>query len=134
MAKKVMILPCSGIGKPAGEIGRQASYQVVRSLRPDITDIVCLARLMIDDEDAIGVVRDSMVITLDGCPDECSRKNVERMGKNVDCALHVDLLLQEHPELHPEGILNLGADGMKLVDFMADQVAAHVDRLLEECE
>ncbi|MEN6460397.1 MAG: putative zinc-binding protein [Syntrophomonas sp.] len=134
MAKKVMILPCSGIGKPAGEIGRQATYQVVRSLRPNKTDIACLGRLMIGDEETIGLVRDNYVITLDGCPDDCALKNVERVGKRVDCSLHVALLLDEHPELHPEGILKLGADGIKLVDFMADQVAAHVDWLIKESD
>lgn len=134
MAKKVMILPCSGIGKPAGEIGRQAAYQVVRRLRPNHTDIACLGRLMIDDQETIGMVRDNWVITLDGCPDDCARKNVERVGKTVDCALHVAILLEEHPELRPEGILQLGADGIKLVDLMADQVAAHVDWLIEEGE
>ena len=134
MAKKVMILPCSGIGKPAGEIGRQASYQVVRSLRPGKTEFACLGRLMIDDEETVSQVRDNYVITLDGCPDDCARKNVERIGKNVDCALHVAPLLEEHPELRPEGILKLGADGLKLVDLMADQLVAHVDWLLEEGE
>lgn len=134
MAKKVMILPCSGIGKPAGEIGRQAAYRIVRGLRPDHTDIACLGRLMIDDEETIGLVRNNFVITLDGCPDGCARKSVERLGRKVDCALQVAILLDEHPELHPEGILELGADGMKLVDLMADQTAAHVDWLIEEGE
>lgn len=132
MAKKIMILPCSGIGKAAGEIGRQAAYEVVRNLRPQQTDIACLARLMIDDEETTDLVRSSYVITLDGCPDDCARKNVERVGRKVDCSVHVADLLTEHPELHPAGILNLGEQGMQLVELLAQELAAQVDLLSAE--
>ncbi len=134
MAKKVLILPCSGIGKTSGEIGRQAAYQIVKSLRADNTEIACLGRLMIGDPETVCTVRNNFIITLDGCPDDCARKSVERIGENVDCALHVASLLDDHPELHPEGILKLGQDGKRLVELMADQVAAHVDWLIEEGE
>jgi len=129
MAKKVMVMPCSGIGKPTGEIGRQAAYSVTRQLRPDKAEIACLARLVIDDPDTIAAIKDNFVITLDGCPDDCARKNVERFGKTVDYAIHVADLLEEHPDLHPTGILNIGKDGFVLVDLMADQVVAQVDEL-----
>lgn len=132
MAKKVMILPCSGIGKPAGEIGRQAAYEVVRTLRPNQTGITCLARLMIDDEETINLVRSNYVITLDGCPDDCARKNVERVRNNVDGSVHVADLLEEHPELHPSGILRIGEDGMRLVELLAGQLAEQVDQLTAE--
>ncbi|MEQ8201108.1 MAG: putative zinc-binding protein [Syntrophomonadaceae bacterium] len=132
MLQKVMILPCSGIGKPTGEIGRQAAYRAVRQLRPDKTGITCLARLVIDDPETIDLIRANYVITLDGCPDDCARKNVERFGKMVDCPIHVADLLEQHPDLHPLGILNLGEDGLKLVELMADHVAARVDEFTGE--
>lgn len=129
MAKKVMVLPCSGIGKPTGEIGRQAAYSVTRQLRPEKTGLACLARLVIDDPETMAAVKDNYVITLDGCPDDCARKNVERCGKSADYTLHVADLLEEYPDLHPAGILNIGADGFALVKLMADRVATQVDEL-----
>jgi len=130
MDRKVVILPCSGIGKPTGEIGRQAAYHVVRQLRPEKTGMVCLARLVVEDPAAIALLQDNYVITLDGCPDDCAQKNVERLGKSVDCALHVADLLDQHPDLHPTGIVNLGDDGLKLVQLMTDQVVTQVDQMI----
>jgi len=44
-AKKVIVIPCSGIGKAYGSVGREAMYQVVEQLRPDSADTVCLSLL-----------------------------------------------------------------------------------------
>lgn len=132
MDRKVMVLPCSGIGKPSGEIGRQAAFQVTRQLKPETTEMACLARLVIDDPETIDLIRNNLVITLDGCSDDCAKKNVERFGKTVDGSIHVADLLAAHPELHPLGILNLGDDGVKLVDLLAAELAAQVDRLSTE--
>lgn len=132
MVKKVMVFPCSGIGKPSGEIGRQASYCVAGQLRPEKTQMACLARLVIDDPETAHLLYSNYVITLDGCPDNCARRNVERFGKTVDYAFQVADLLVQHPDLHPPGILNLGDDGRKLVELMAAQIAAKVDELIAE--
>jgi len=129
MAKLAVIVPCSGIGKPTGEIGRQAAYEVAYKLRPDQARIECLARLMLDDPEMIDLVKGNNVITLDGCPDDCARKNVERLGKQVDQVVHVADLLEEHPELMPQGILQLGESGWQLVHMLAERVAAQVDEL-----
>jgi len=131
MSKKVIILPCSGIGKPAGEIGRQAAYQA-RQLMPEKVEMSCLARLMIDDPETIELVRNNYVITLDGCPEDCAQKNVERLGKAVDYSIHVTDLLEEHPDLHPLGILNLGDAGLQLAECLAQQLAAQVNILTAE--
>ncbi len=131
MTKKVVVLPCSGIGKPTGEIGRQAAYTACRA-RPDGTGMACLGRLVIDDPEIISMVRDNFVITLDGCPDDCARKNVERFGKSVDSSIHVADLLERYPDLQPQGILKLGDDGRKLVKLLSEQIAAEIDKLIGE--
>ena len=46
MGKKVVVLPCSGIGKAYGEIGRQAAYTLAEDLRPEDVATACLARLI----------------------------------------------------------------------------------------
>ena len=44
--KKVIIVPCSGVGKPFGTITREAAYQVTEEDRPERTQIVPLSLLV----------------------------------------------------------------------------------------
>ena len=128
MAKKIVIMPCSGIGKAYGEIGRQAAYQVAES-RPEVVENACLARLMIDDLETEEQIMNNYVITVDGCAKDCAKKNVEKVGKTVDKAMRTIDVFKDHRDLKPEGVVNLGEPGMKLADFLAEKLAAEVDRL-----
>jgi uncharacterized metal-binding protein len=129
MGKKVVLLPCSGIGKPLGEIGRQAIYELIQDLRPDDVTTTCLARLMIDDPATKALVKENIVITVDGCPQDCARKNVEFTGKKADKALRVIEIFKENPGLKPQGILELGDDGFKLVHVLAKKLNEEIDCL-----
>ena len=42
---KVVIVPCSGIGKSYGTVTREAAYDVVEDLRPDETQPVSYTHL-----------------------------------------------------------------------------------------
>jgi uncharacterized metal-binding protein len=79
--KKILVRPCSGIGKAYGEIGRQAVYELAEDLKPGQVDTLCLGRLMIRDPDALKRMEDSFVITVDGCAKDCALKNVGSQGK-----------------------------------------------------
>lgn len=127
MGKKVVLLPCSGIGKAFGEMGRQAIYELIEDLRPENVTTTCLARLMIDDPETKALVKDNIVITMDGCPQDCARKNVEFTGKTVDRALRVIEALKENPGLKPQGILELGEGGFKLVHILAERLNEEID-------
>ena len=50
---RVLVIPCSGIGKVQGLLSREATYFVVDELAPDETDILCLALLVKGDADAV---------------------------------------------------------------------------------
>jgi len=132
MEKKVVVLPCSGIGKAYGEIGRQAVYQLAEDLRPEEVTTICLARLMIDDPDARGLVRDNFVITVDGCAHDCARKTVESTGKRVDRALRVIDTYKEHRDLKPQGVLELGEPGLKLAHILAERLEEEVDCMMRK--
>lgn len=127
MKKKVVILPCSGIGKAYGEIGRQAIYELIEDLRNEDITTTCLARLMIDDPETQALVRDNMVVTVDGCARDCARKNVEITGKKVDSALRVIEVFKDNRDLKPQGILELGEDGFKLVHLLAQKLNEKID-------
>ncbi len=122
MTKRIVILPCSGIGKAYGEIGRQAVYEATEDLRPEEVTTTCLARLMIDDPETKALVNENTVVTLDGCAQDCARKNVESSGKKVDRALRVIEVFKQNRDLKPHGILELGEPGFKLVHILAKRL------------
>jgi uncharacterized metal-binding protein len=132
MEKKVVVLPCSGIGKAFGEIGRQAVYELVEDLRPGDVTTACLGRLMIDDPEAKALLQDKIVITIDGCTQDCARKTVESSGKKVECALRVIEAIKKNRGLKPEGVLELGEPGFKLVHILAQRLNEEVDRVMRK--
>ncbi len=132
LEKKVVVLPCSGIGKSFGEVGRQAVYELIEDLRPDDVATTCLSLLMIDDEEAKALIQNKVVITIDGCSQDCARKTVESSGKAVDGALRVIETLKKNRDLKPEGVLELGEPGFKLVHILARGLNEEVDRLMKK--
>ncbi len=129
MKEKIVILPCSGIGKAYGEMGRQAIYELIEDLGAEEVTTTCLARLMIDDPETKGLVHKNLVITVDGCARDCARKNVEFTGKKVSSALRVIDVFKDNRDLKPEGILELGEPGFKLVHQLARKLREEVDQL-----
>ncbi len=47
--QKVLIVPCSGIGKPTGTVSREAAYAVTEDLRPGQSQLIPLALLVLGD-------------------------------------------------------------------------------------
>ena len=45
--KKVVVLPCSGIGKVYGAVARETAYELVEKLRPGLATTTCLCFLPI---------------------------------------------------------------------------------------
>ena len=66
--RPILIIPCSGIGKPFGTIGRDATFRVVDELRKGRADTNCLSLLVMGDEEATEQIRESECIAVDGCP------------------------------------------------------------------
>ena len=126
------MIPCSGIGKPFGSIGRDATFRVVDELRSDTAETNCLSLLVMGDEDAKKQVAESICIAVDGCPLECARKNIEMAGGKVAAHIRVMDLLRENRGLRPREVTFLDEDGKKLSTILADRIAAKVDELLEE--
>lgn len=126
---RVLIIPCSGIGKAFGSVAREATYVVAEEMRPDETDTLCLSLLTLGDEDAKGRVRRHPVITIDGCPKACAEVNVKSAGGRSAANFKVVDTYREHRELKVLSVLDLGDAGRKLAGILADKVAATVDAL-----
>ena len=131
MTEKILVIPCSGIGKPFGTISRDATFRVVDELRPEKAETNCLSLLVMGDEEATRQVKSSRCIAVDGCPLECARKNIERASGKVAAHMRVMDLLKEHRGLKPRGVTFLDDDGERLSAALADRIATKVDELVE---
>jgi uncharacterized metal-binding protein len=127
---KVYVIPCSGIGKATASVGRDAAYKVIEDMRPDTADTLCLSLLTLGDAEAVSMVCRNKVITIEGCPKDCARKNVAASGSAPDISHRVHDFLKEHRDLKPESVLDTGEGGRKLADIIAEQVADEVDELV----
>jgi uncharacterized metal-binding protein len=134
--RKVVVVPCSGIGKSLGTVGRVATYKVIERMKPEKTRTVCLALLTMGDDDALKLVRKNPCIAVDGCPAQCSKKNIEAsMGKLAHSIVVTDVL-RKNRSLKPDGVIELNDQGDKLAEIIAGMVSEKVDEILpkEECE
>ena len=127
--KKVVVLPCSGIGKVYGALARETMYELLERVRPDMVVTTCLPLLVIKDPEAVALVTGNPVITIDGCPKDCAKKSVEALGKAVDKAFEAIKFYKEHKDLKPEGISEVNETGRKLAAVAAEEVAKVVDEL-----
>jgi len=134
--RKVVVVPCSGIGKSLGTVGRVATYKVVERMKPEETRTVCLALLTMGDDDALKLVRENPCIAVDGCPAQCSKKNIEAsMGKLAHNIVVTDVL-RKNRSLKPDGVIELNDQGDKLAEIIAGTISEKVDEILhkEKCE
>ncbi len=127
--KKVVVLPCSGIGKVYGAVARETAYELVEKVRPGLATLTCLPLLVIKDPEAVALVMGNPVISIDGCPKDCAKKSVEALGKAVDKAFEAIKFYKEHKDLKPEGIAEVNETGRKLAAVAAQEVAQEVDKL-----
>jgi uncharacterized metal-binding protein len=128
--KKVIVIPCSGIGKALGTVGREATYEVVESMRKDVTQTICLALLVSGDEESVQLVQRNKCITVDGCPLQCAEKNVRIAGGDLAASLRVVDALRENRGLKPKSVAFLDRDGQQLTRAVAEQIASKVDAIL----
>ena len=126
---RIAIVPCSGIGKPYGTVSRMAAYQVTEDLRPEQTQLVPLALLVMGDDEYGKIVADNPAITIDGCPQACATKMVQQSGGRVVRERSVMECYRHHRELKPQGIAELNEDGEMLAKALAQEIAADVDEM-----
>jgi uncharacterized metal-binding protein len=129
--ERVIIIPCSGIGKAFGSVGREAAYVVTEELRPGCTRTVCLSLLTLGDVEARRQVRKHPTITIDGCPTACARVNVEQAGAAPAAAFRVFDVFRRHKELRVRSVSDIGKAGEEMARILAEDVAAKVDELRE---
>ena len=126
---KVVIVPCSGIGKSYGTVTREAAYDVVEDLRPDETQLVALSMLVLGDETARAAVAQLPAVTIDGCKLACATKMVRESGGTVAREYAVLDAYRRHREMKPAGIAELNEGGRQLARALADEIATGIDQM-----
>ena len=124
MSGKVVIVPCSGIGKTYGTVSREAAYEVIEELRPETSQLVALSMLVLGDEKARAAVAANPAITIDGCKLACATKMVQESGGHVVHDFAVLDVYRRHRQFKPQGIAELNEGGQQLACVLAEEVAA----------
>jgi uncharacterized metal-binding protein len=127
--KKIVIVPCSGIGKTYGTVSREAAYDVIEDLRPDDTQLVALSMLVLGDERTRSAVDGSQAITIDGCRLACATKMVRESGAKVAKEHAVLDAYRRHKAFKPAGIAELNEGGIRLAHALAEEIAAEIDQM-----
>ena len=127
--RKVVIVPCSGIGKTYGTVSRMAAYDLIEDLRPETTQLVPLSLLVLGNEAARQAVSGSPAITIDGCKLACATKMVQESGGKVAQDFAVLDVYRRYRQFKPEGIAELNEGGEQLARALAEEAAKIVDDL-----
>jgi uncharacterized metal-binding protein len=132
--QKVVIIPCSGVGKTYGTVSREAAYDVTEDIRPAQTQLVALSLLVLGDEETRAAVAGSPVITIDGCKLACATKMAKENGGKVARDIAVLDVYRRYKQFKPQGIAELNEGGRQLAHAMAEEIAGFVDTLTSEKE
>jgi len=128
--QKVVIVPCSGIGKTYGTVSREAAYDVTEDLRSEQTQLVPLALLVLGDEESRSIVAQCPAVTIDGCKLGCAAKMVQQSGGTIAQEFAILDVYRRYKDLKPQGIAELNEGGKNLARALAGEVAVVVDGLI----
>jgi DGC domain. len=129
---RVVIVPCSGIGKTFGAVSREAAYVLTEDLHPADTQLVALSMLVLGDETACAVVAGNPSITIDGCKLACASKMVKESGGKVAQEIDVLDVYRRYKQFKPQGIGELNEGGLRLAKALAEEAAVTIDTLASE--
>ncbi len=127
--RKLVIVPCSGIGKTYGSVSREAAYEITESVRPEETQLVALSLLVLGDEAARAAVAANPAVTIDGCKLACATKMVQESGGRIAKDFAVLDVYRRNKQFKPQGIAELNEGGQKLARALAEEVAGVVDEI-----
>ena len=120
--RKIVIVPCSGIGKTYGTVRREAAYDLVEDLRPDEHATGGPVVAGDGDEDARAAVDGNPAITIDGCKLACASKMVRESGGTVAKDYAVLDAYRRHKAFKPAGIAELNEGGHALAHALAEEL------------
>ncbi len=121
---RFLVIPCSGIGKVQGLLGREATYQLVDELAPGEAGTVCLALLVREDPEALEKVRRHPCIAVDGCAKACAQKSLEIADGDLRVSVQVAGILSKHRGAQPGDGSALTDEGWEIAREIAETLAS----------
>jgi uncharacterized metal-binding protein len=128
--RKVGIIACSGEAIPEGTIARQATRQILESLRPGKTVTLCLPLFLAGEEGERNFARAHPTIVVDGCEKQCARWGTEKHSGPVSGALIVSRILGSTTAGCTRSTRNASRVDSGAVCAVAEKIATEVDRVL----
>ncbi|MHA1585071.1 MAG: putative zinc-binding protein [Promethearchaeota archaeon] len=122
--EKILIVPCSGIGKSLGSMTRWAATELHNEICPELTKQICLAQLVAGDQEPGEIVQEYQAITLDGCPKKCASKLLRQTGGTILNEYLMARFLVKHRELriNTKDVSNPGENAEKLAKIIAKEI------------
>ena len=132
MSDKVMVVPCSGIGKVMGLLARETALQVTSRIAPDLTQTACLGHLVTGEADATAKVSGLPCLTVDGCTAYCAAVSVAAVGGIIREKYLILDEMRLHRGKNAGDASNLTADGWMMVDSLAEKIAINARSIAKE--
>ncbi len=127
---KVAIIACGGMDKALGSVARVAAFMVTEKLKPDETILICISPLVAGVKPYSDLTKSCPVITIDGCAERCATKIAAKTGAKIRGRAFVPQSAQIY-NLKPNTPSDIGSEGEKLAEKIAQETAAIVGKLLE---
>jgi len=129
--EKVAIVACAGMDKPLGSVARACAFKVVDDLKPEDSVLVCIPPLVAGIKPHSEWIKKYPVITIDGCPERCATKIVAKNGGKIRGRVFIPQSVQKHG-LKPKASAEIGFDGEKLAEKIADETALLIGKILRK--
>ena len=129
--EKVAIVACAGMDKPLGSVARACAFKVVEGLKPEDSVLVCIPPLVAGVKPHSEWIKKYPIITIDGCPERCATKIAAKNGGKIKGRVFIPQSVQKHG-LKPKASAEIGLDGEKLAEKIADETAILIDKVLRK--
>ena len=126
---KVAVVACAGMDKALGSVARASVFRVVEELRPHDVELVCIPPLLAGVTSHSELVKNLPVVVVDGCAERCATKLVVKTGGRIRGRVLIPVSARKHG-LTPESVSNIGPEGEKLAEVVAEEVASIIDKLI----
>jgi glycine cleavage system H protein len=127
--EKVAIIACAGMDKTLGSVTRVCAFKIIEKLRPNETVLICIPPLITDVKPFSELIKKNSVITIDGCAERCATKIAAKSGAKIRGRVFVPQSVQKY-NLKPNTASDIGQEGEKLAEKIAEETALLVDKIL----
>lgn len=125
---KVGVVACAGMDKALGSVARAGVFKAVENLRSDKVVLICLTPLLAGVGSHLELIKNLPIIAVDGCAERCVTKLIVKNGGKIRGRVFVPDSAKKY-NLTPQSASNIGPNGEKLAEMIAEEVASIVDRL-----